>query len=54
VSFGTGALGVGLLVSGVVRSLGVTTNRLPLSLIVGSTLAVVFIGHALGHQFGRS
>jgi hypothetical protein len=54
VSFGTGALGVGLLVSGVVRSLGVTTNRLPLSLIVGSTLAVVFVGHALGHLFGRS
>lgn len=54
VSFATGALGVALLVSGVIRSLGVTTNRLPLPVVVGGTLAVVFIGHTLGHLFGRS
>ena len=52
-SFATGALGVGLVLLGVVRSLGVTTNQLPFSWVVGGVFAVVVIGHAVGHALGR-
>lgn len=52
-SFGVGAPGVALLVLGVVRSLGVTTDRLPLWLVVSGVFAVAVIGHAVGHALGH-
>lgn len=52
-SFAVGAPGVALLVLGVVRSLDVTTDRLPFWVVVSGVFAVVVLGHTVGHTLAR-
>ena|GEM_PF-2119853 len=53
-SFAAGALGIALFVLGIVRPLGVTTDQLPFPVVAGGAVAVVVVGHAVGHLFGRA